>query len=62
MVEHEESLVILGGYTGSAYSDKIYKWADKEDGGQWIELPSTLSEGRYQMTAIKVKPSSFKSC
>ena len=49
--------MIYGGYTGSSFVDKIYKY--NTDGGQWVEMPTTISEKKYQMTAINVKKSIF---
>ena len=40
--------------------DKIYKY--NTDGGQWDEMPTTMSEAKYLMTAIKIKRSIFKAC
>ena len=51
--------MIYGGYSSSS-SDKIYKY--NTDGGQWDEMPNTLSVKKYAMTAIKVKKSLFNSC
>ena len=61
MVEYEDSFNIIGGSTGSfGNSDKIYNY--NKAGGQWVELPTTLSEGKRVLTAIKVKSSFFRSC
>ena len=59
-VDHEESFMIYGGFTGSSRSDKIYKY--NTDGGQWDEVPTTISEAKELMTPIKVKKSIFKAC
>ena len=61
-VDHEDSFLILGGrdYDGDTYSDKIYKYV--KDGGQWVELPTRMSEGKRSLAAVKVKSSLFKSC
>ena len=62
MVEHDKSFNIIGGYKGiGRYSDKIYKY-DRGGGGQWVELPATLSEAKGYLTAIKVKASIFPTC
>ena len=50
--------MIYGG-SGSSYVDKIYKY--NTDGGQWDEVPTTMSEAKWMMTAIKVKNSIFKT-
>ena len=55
-VEHMDSFIFLGG----AASDKIYKY-DK-DGSQFVEVLTTLSEGKELLIAIKVTPSIFNSC
>ena len=52
--------MIYGGYDGSSSVDKIYKY--NTDGGQWDEVPTTMSQAKYQMTAIKVKNTIFKAC
>ena len=67
VVEHESSFIILGGLYvresgGSSRTDKIYKWEDTSDGGQWIKMPTTLKERKDFITAINVASSSFKSC
>ena len=66
VVEHQNSFLIIGGFgrygsSSSFYSDKIYKY-DTAGDGQWLELPTTLSEGKAYVTAIKVKSSIFPSC
>ena len=61
MAEHEKSFNIIGGWTGGSLSDRIYKY-NTGGGGQWVELTTTLSRGKYDMTAIKVKSSFFPSC
>ena len=65
VIEHEDTFMVIGGSTltddGSYSSDKIYKYS-KDDGGQWVEVPSTLSETKYHIAAIKVKSSISKSC
>ena len=62
VIGHEDSLMILGGFKGSGYdyNNKIYKY--NNDGGQWVEVPTTLSEGKGWLTGIKVKPSFLQSC
>ena len=66
IVEHQDSFIILGGRISEGYdidlqySKKIYKY--NSDGEQWVEVPSTLNEGKELMTAIKVKSSFFKPC
>ena len=59
MVEQGKSFNIIGGYTGKrrTYSDKIYKY--DTSGGQWVKLPTTLSEVKTSVTAIRVKSSFF---
>ena len=57
VVEHEASILILG---GNGDSDKIYKY--NKYGRQWVEVPAILSEGKFRVTAIKVQSSFFKSC
>ena len=51
--------MIYGG-KGSSMSDKIYKY--NTDGGQWDEMPTTMSAKKRLMTAITVKKSIFKAC
>ena len=60
VIEHEDSFFILGGYGRGSYKDDIYEY--NKDGGQWVEVPTNLIEGRYWHTAMKVKSSLFKSC
>ena len=68
VVEKEDSFMFFGGsgmiHSSNTrfYSDKIYQWNNNDNGGQWLELPFSLSEEKYRVTAIKVKPSIFKSC
>ena len=58
---YEESFIILGGaLDGGGASDKILKY-DK-DGIQMIDVVTSLSEGKYKLSAIKVNPSIFSSC
>ena len=61
-VENKQSFMIYGGYTSSSWGnvDKIYKY--NTDGGQWDEVPTTMSQAKDQMTAIKIKGSIFNSC
>ena len=61
-VNHEESFMIYGGESGSSssYVDMIYKY--NTDGGQWDEMPFTMREKKYGVTAIKIKGSIFNSC
>ena len=59
-VDHEESFVIYGGWTGRDRVDKIYKY--NTDGGQWDEMPLTMSKKKSEMTTIKIKGSIFNSC
>ena len=66
VIEHEDTFMVIGGSTVDddgiqVGSDKIYKYS-KDDGGQWVEVPSTLSETKYHIAAIKVKSSFSKSC
>ena len=51
--------MIYGG-KGSSMSDKIYKY--NTDGGQWDEMPFTMSEAKYLMTALTTKRSIFRNC
>ena len=60
VIEHEDSFMILGGNGNGGDSDKIYKY--NKDGGQWVEVPAVLSEGKHHLTAIKVKSSIFNPC
>ena len=60
---YEESFIILGGARDAnlgGASDKILKY-DK-DGIQMIDVVTSLSEGKYKLSAIKVNPSIFSSC
>ena len=64
--EHKDSFVIIGGLgvigggVLASYSDKIYRY-DTSVGG-WTEVQTTLSEGKSDVTAMKVKSSAFDSC
>ena len=62
VVEHESSFLIIGGYCEGCggYSKSIYKY--EVEGGRWIELPTTLNEGKSWMTAIEVEPSLIGTC
>ena len=61
VIEHDDSFVIIGGLSiSSTYSDKIYRY-DVSLGG-WTELQTTLSQGKWLMTAMKIKPAAFDSC
>ena len=67
VVEHEKSFLIIGGRYNDGehiysrtYSDKIYKY--EVQGGQWLELSTTLSEGKGWLPTIKVKPSLIGTC
>ena len=70
VVDHDNSFLIIGGvyddgtlnaYGGPwKYSDKIYKY--EVEGGEWLELPTTLSEGKSIFTAMKIKPSLIGTC
>ena len=51
--------MIYGG-RDSSYVDKIYKY--NTDGGQWDEMPTTLSVKKNLLTAITVKKSLFNQC
>ena len=55
-VEHEDSFIIIGGGYGNSRSNKIYK---HKDGDQWVEVSTTLTQGKADLTAIKVKSSLF---
>ena len=59
-VQIEDSFMIYGGFNGSSIVDKIYKY--NKDGGQWEEMPTTMSEPKEGMTAIKIRPSIFNKC
>ena len=53
--------MIFGGNTGSnSKLNKIYKY--NTDGGQWDEMPFTMSQAKNRMTAITVKKSLFNQC
>ena len=53
--------MIYGGKTDeSTRVDKIYKY--NTDGGQWDEVPTTMSQEKFMVTAITVKKSIFKAC
>ena len=61
VVEHDNSFVIIGGNNNSTGpSDKILKYEAAWQ--NWTEIPSTLSEAKYQITAMKVKSTAFDSC
>ena len=60
VIEHEDSFMILGGNDGVSTRKTIYKY--NKDGGQWVEVPTTLSEEKQYLTAIKVKSSIFNPC
>ena len=59
VVEHEDSFLILGGHMGSSDSDKIFNYNPE---GQWVEVPTPLSERKYLITAINVNATIFQSC
>ena len=67
VVEQGDSFVTIGGWTkASAISniktpvDKIYRY-DATSGG-WTELQTTISQGKWHLTAMKVESSTFDSC
>ena len=61
VVQHEDTFVIIGGWIGGlSYSDKIYRY--DASSGVWTKLQTTLSEGRFQVTAMKIKSTAFDSC
>ena len=61
VIEHEDTFIIIGGEIRSGlHTNKTYKYV--KDGGQWVEMPTTLSEGKALVTAVQVKSSFFKSC
>ena len=60
---HEDTFIILGGQRDAnlgGASDKILKY-DK-NGSQVADVLTSLSEGKVQLSAIKVNPSIFNSC
>ena len=63
VIEHEDSFLILGGNTGigggTTYSDKLLIYNSE---GQWVEVPTPLSERKYFLTAINVNATIFQSC
>ena len=62
VVQHADTFVIIGGTGGGSNgdSDKIYRY--NVSSGGWTELQTTLSEGRFQVTAMKIKSTAFDSC
>jgi len=67
VAEHGNSFNIIGGgclglssICSGVAGDKILKYDPNE--GKWIEMKTTLTEGGIGLTAIKVKPTFFKSC
>ena len=58
VVEHEDSFLILGGLA-NVFSKKIFNYNPE---GQWVEVPTPLSEGKQLPTAINVKATIFPSC
>ena len=56
---YEDSFIILGG-AGGGINDKILKY--EKNGGQVAEVLTTLSEGKKELSAIKVNPTIFNSC
>ena len=64
VVENGDSFNIIGGWIydedGITYTDKILKY--NPDGGQWIEFSTTLREGKWSLTAIRVTASFIKTC
>ena len=62
VVEHEDSFIFLGGWTGTFANWEVYQYSAAD--GQWQKLPeeSRLSEQKYGMTAMRVERSSFPSC
>ena len=68
MVDLEDTFLTFGGWSHGgvhnehAISESIYRWKNDGNGGQWLELPITLSEAKRRMVAIKIKPSSVQTC
>ena len=69
LVELEGYYLMIGGITwvgqhpyqqGGEESDKILKYVNGDS--QWTEMTYSLSKGKWNFPAIKVKQSIFKSC
>ena len=60
VVEDGNSFNMIGGSTDTGYSDKILKY--DPNGGQWTEVQTSMSRGKGDLTAMKVKPSFFSDC